>query len=132
MKEQEEKAREIELQLHLKNMLRLFLDSIRDYEHESSNKICMDERESLEFVEIFIDSEDSFDYRKILSLFERTQSPNKEMVESLWKQSIDYWEEVYDPETWPQAKCEVHTLIRDIRRKYNELLQSHEDTKGDG
>jgi hypothetical protein len=51
----------------LKNMLRLFLNSIRDYEHEIDAAITDDGRDSEEFVNIFIDSEDSFDYRDILS-----------------------------------------------------------------
>ena len=32
-----------------------FLDSIRDYERESDGKICNDERESSEFVEIYLE-----------------------------------------------------------------------------
>lgn len=31
-----------------------FLESIRDYEHESGTKICQDERESKEFYDAFI------------------------------------------------------------------------------
>lgn len=38
----------------IKNILCEFLDSIRDYEHESGKSIYEDERESMEFVEIFL------------------------------------------------------------------------------
>lgn len=51
----------------IKNMLRIFLDSIRDYELENDQKICDDERDSIEFVEIFIDSDDGFEYRSIIA-----------------------------------------------------------------
>lgn len=54
----------------IKNMLRLFLDSIRDYEHEAGHSIAQDDRNSEEFVEIFLDSEDAFDYKDILKQLE--------------------------------------------------------------
>lgn len=47
--------------------MRLFLNSIRDYERESGSKICFDERDSEEFVDIFLESEDAFDYKDILN-----------------------------------------------------------------
>lgn len=56
----------LEKQLRIKNMLRIFLDSIRDYENENNSKICNDDRDSLEFVEIFINSDDGFEYRKLM------------------------------------------------------------------
>ena len=71
MTEAEEK-----LSLRLKNMLRLFLNSIRDYENQTSEAVEHDERESSEFVEIFIDSEDGFDYVDIL----KASTPTNEEV----------------------------------------------------
>lgn len=50
----------------IKNLMRLFLDSIRDYEHETGIAIRHDERDSEEFVDIFLDSEDAFDYKEIM------------------------------------------------------------------
>ena len=58
-----------ELESELKNLMRLFLNSIRDYEQECGEAICKDERESIEFVEIFIDSEDGFNYKNIIEKF---------------------------------------------------------------
>ena len=49
----------------LKNLLRIFLDSIRDYESELNQGIYLDERESFEFVDIFLNSEDAFDYKSL-------------------------------------------------------------------
>lgn len=53
---------------NIKNMLRIFLDSIRDYELSSGKAICHDERNSEDFVDNFIDSEDGFEYRKIIDI----------------------------------------------------------------
>jgi hypothetical protein len=41
----------------MRELLIRFLDKIRDYERESHNLIGFDERESEEFVDIFIDGE---------------------------------------------------------------------------
>ena len=38
----------------IKQLLTAFLDSIKDYEHEAGKRIYDDERESVEFVEIFM------------------------------------------------------------------------------
>jgi len=46
----------------IKNLMRLFLDSVRDYEGECGSAIHFDERDSEEFVEIFLESQDAFDY----------------------------------------------------------------------
>ena len=59
-------ARQLELNLRIRNLMRLFLDYVRDYEHENKEPICQDERGSLEFVDIFLESEDAFDYNEIL------------------------------------------------------------------
>ena len=56
------------MEKRIKNLMRLFLDSIRDYEGESGDAVRFDERDSEEFVQIFLDSEDAFDYREILKL----------------------------------------------------------------
>lgn len=55
-----------EIEEKLKNLLRLYTNSIKDYELENRGSIGQDERESMEFVEIFIDSEDEFGYNDIL------------------------------------------------------------------
>lgn len=65
----------------LKNMMRLFLNGIRDYERESGSPICYDERDSEEFVQIFIDSEDAFDYHAIL----KEQNHDFELKSDHWK-----------------------------------------------
>ena len=57
-----------EASLRIRNLMRLFLNSIRDYEGECGEPICKDERESLEFVDLFIESEDGFDFNEILKL----------------------------------------------------------------
>lgn len=61
-------SNKIEASLRVKNMMRLFLMSVMDYEGESGEAICKDEREPLEFVEIFLDSEDAFDYLELMKL----------------------------------------------------------------
>lgn len=43
-----------ELEQENKQMLVNFLDEIRDYEHESGKPIYLDDRESSEFVDIFL------------------------------------------------------------------------------
>ena len=40
--------------METKRLLVKFLDSIRNYEREGGVRICDDERESLEFVQIFL------------------------------------------------------------------------------
>ena len=40
----------------MKQLLVNFLDSVREYEHESGNSIYKDERESEELVDIFLQS----------------------------------------------------------------------------
>lgn len=55
-----------EIELRIKRMMCLFLDSIRDYESENDEPISNDERQSSEFVDLFIESEDAFDYVEIL------------------------------------------------------------------
>lgn len=54
------------LENELKNMLRLFYQSLQDYELESGNKIGHDERSSEEMVQIFIESEDAFNYESVV------------------------------------------------------------------
>ena len=46
-----------------------FLDSIRDYEHESGEAIYFDERESSEFVSIYFDNGDKFKIEEQKPLF---------------------------------------------------------------
>lgn len=55
-----------EIETELKNMLRLFYMSLQEYERESGSKIGYDEREPEEMVEIFIDSEDCFNYENVV------------------------------------------------------------------
>ena len=56
-----------EIKSKIKNGLTIFLDSIRDYEAESGKPICRDERDSSEFADIFLESQDSFDFKSIIS-----------------------------------------------------------------
>lgn len=63
-----EESSQMELNLRIRNLLRLFIDSVKDYEHECGESICKDDRESLELVDIFLDSEDAFDYTEIMKL----------------------------------------------------------------
>lgn len=58
----------IQLNVKIRNGMRIFLDLIREYERERKSAICYDERDSLEFVDIFMDSEDSFDFIEIINL----------------------------------------------------------------
>ena len=55
-----------EKSLRIKNLLRLFLQGIRDYEKESGTTIAYDERDDLEFVEIFLNSDDGFEYERLM------------------------------------------------------------------
>lgn len=50
----------IEKQLKIKILLSAFLDSIREYELEANKSIAEDDRESLEFVQIFLESDKGF------------------------------------------------------------------------
>lgn len=47
----------------IRNLLISFLDSIRDYEHENGSRITTDDRESSEFVDIFLESPDASSYK---------------------------------------------------------------------
>lgn len=69
------------MERQLKNMLRLFLDGIRDYENECGESISKDERDSEEFVQIFIDSPDAFDYHNLL----KSQNYDFELKTDHWK-----------------------------------------------
>lgn len=110
------------METKLKNMLRLFLDSIRDYEHESGSKICNDERSSEEFVDIFIDSEDAFDYKDIMEgrlkyninetmYIQITDKGWKHLRDTVGKDYIDAcikvpaYEKVIGTEVWYKLQC---------------------------
>jgi len=70
-----------EIKEKLKNLLRLYTNSIKDYELESGHSIGQDERESIEFVDIFIDSEDAFDYTELIE----SLSCNSDIIKTLEK-----------------------------------------------
>lgn len=70
-----------EIKEKLKNLLRLYTNSIKDYELESGHSIGQDERESIEFVDIFIDSEDAFDYTELIE----SLSGNSDIIKTLEK-----------------------------------------------
>lgn len=65
---------------NLKRILVDFLDGIRDYEHENNGRIYEDERESIEFVDIYLESGDYNHLKKVLSLSLPTDSKEKEAV----------------------------------------------------
>lgn len=50
----------------IRNLMRLFLNDIRDYEGECGKAVHYDERDSEEFVDIFLESENAFDYKELL------------------------------------------------------------------
>jgi hypothetical protein len=54
------------LESELKNMLRIFYQSLQDYENESDNRISEEDRSSKEMVEIFLESQDAFNYESIV------------------------------------------------------------------
>ena len=60
----------------IRNLMRLFLQSIQDYEHENGDKICHDDRPAQEFVDIFLDSTDAFNYKNLLDF---TSEQSKEI-----------------------------------------------------
>lgn len=55
-----------QLKKELDNLLRLFFQSLIDYEQENKVILYEDDRESEEFVKIFTESEDAFNYHNIL------------------------------------------------------------------
>jgi len=72
-----------EIDLRIRNLMRLFLNDIRDYEGECNEAVCKDERESSEFVDVFLDSVNAFDYVEIIKLFE-TKQPPQELVKQMF------------------------------------------------
>lgn len=44
------------MDIYAKQMAISFLDAIKDYEHESGNQICCDERSSKELFEMFVNT----------------------------------------------------------------------------
>jgi hypothetical protein len=102
----------------LKNMLRLFLNSIRDYEHEIDAAITDDGRDSEEFVNIFIDSEDSFDYKDILSQLKERD----EIRENQAKKIIERQKKVCELESQLKEKdkllADIYSYIQDSDNDY--------------
>ena len=75
----------------IKNLLRLFLNGIRDYESENGDRVCLDERDSSEFVDIFLDSEDSFDYHDLI----KTQKERPDKNDEKYYDSVDHTNKQY-------------------------------------
>lgn len=73
---------DLELNVKLRHGLTMFLDSIRDYENENRSLICDDERDSLEFVDIFFESQDAFDFIDIMSAASLSKLPEKLTAEN--------------------------------------------------
>lgn len=76
---------QIVINLRVRNLMRLFLQSIQDYEREGGDRICNDEREPLEFVDIFLESEDAFDYAALMTIQSALIAEHKLMGEALQK-----------------------------------------------
>ena len=79
----------------IKEMLILFLDSIRDYERESQNLIGYDERESSEFVDIFLKVNPIYTLApsvtdEEIELYSLQNILESETIESF--QNIKYWQ----------------------------------------
>ncbi len=72
--EPEDKVSSVTLKLEMINMMRVFLDSIRDYENENKEGIYKDERGSEDFVITFVESEDGFNFGNIVKMFDEPKN----------------------------------------------------------
>lgn len=68
---------EQKLRSPIKNILRVFLNSIKEYENEHNIQISDDTRESEELVELFLESEDAFNFEDIVKILENEKTSLK-------------------------------------------------------
>ena len=71
-----------EIEDKIKNLLRLFFQSIKEYENEVEEMVCHDERRPEEFVNIFVESSDAFDYEDILNNIDSITEENQQLQRS--------------------------------------------------
>lgn len=102
----------------LKNLMRLFLQSIRDYEHESGKAIYHDDRDEMEFVELFIDSEDGFLFKELTTPQHPTPTLTDKVIEDIVENSVT--------KNYVDGKFYAMRVARVALKKARDFMQSGE------